>query len=110
MTLGKTYINWPKMEETRDFNSVKFNFKDFQVTCIMPSNVCLLTVCPVERFALLMTDKTSYVALQRGTHQRVVYHLFNIYTKRDCSSSTLSCCLCLFVCFFFFSARNLLET
>ena len=48
MTLGTTYINWPKMEETRDFNSVKFNFKDFQVTRIMPSNVCLLTVCQLR--------------------------------------------------------------
>ena len=29
MTLGATYSNWLQMEETKDFNSVKINFKDF---------------------------------------------------------------------------------
>ena len=48
MTLGTTYINWPQMEETKDFNSVKINVKDFHVTCIMPSNVRLLTVCQLR--------------------------------------------------------------
>ena len=37
MTLGTTYINWPQLEETRDFNSVTLSLilKDFQVTWIM---------------------------------------------------------------------------
>ena len=39
MALGTTYINWPQMEETRDFNYVKFNFKDFQVFKRMSTKV-----------------------------------------------------------------------
>ena len=48
MTLRTTYINWPQMEETKDFNFVKINFKDFQVICIWPLNVRLLTVCQLR--------------------------------------------------------------
>ena len=66
MTLGTTYINWPQMEETRDFNYVKINFKDFQVFKRMSTKVFQL------RDSSLITDKTSCYVIKRDSSARCV--------------------------------------